>query len=126
MLKYGEKLKKPSQQLRSRMTDAEKVIWFKTRRKQIKNLQFDRQKPIGSYIVDFFCPKAKLVIEIDGGQHYEAKGERQDKIRDEYLKKLGLKILRFQNTDVLKDIDGVVKVICDAIEKGFPPLEKGD
>jgi len=108
------------------MTDAEKVIWFKTRRKQIKNLQFYRQKPIGSYIVDFFCPKAKLVIEIDGGQHYEAKGERQDKIRDEYLKKLGLKILRFQNTDVLKDIDGVVKVICDAIEKGFPPLEKGD
>jgi len=126
MLKYGEKLKKPSQQLRSRMTDAEKVIWFKTRRKQIKNLQFYRQKPIGSYIVDFFCPKAKLVIEIDGGQHYEAKGERQDKIRDEYLKKLGLKILRFQNTDVLKDIDGVVKVICDAIEKGFPSLEKGD
>ncbi len=82
------------------MTDAEKLLWSKIRNKQINELQFYRQKPIGSYIVDFFCPKAKLVVEVDGGQHYEEKGEMEDKIRGAYLNKLGLKVLRFQNVDV--------------------------
>jgi len=123
MLKYSKNLKEPSQRLRKQMTDAERLLWFKIRKKQIKNLQFYRQKPIGNYIVDFFCPRAKLVIEIDGGQHYEIKSEKQDKIRDAHLKRLGLKVLRFQNIDVLKNIDSVVRKIWDEIP--FPPLEKG-
>ena len=68
------------------MTEAEKLLWSKLRRKQIHNLQFYRQKILGEYIVDFYCPKLNLVIEIDGGQHYTIEGENNDKIRDEFLK----------------------------------------
>ena len=124
MLRYGKNLKVSSRQLRKQMTDAERLLWYKIRRKQIKNSQFYRQKPIGNYIIDFFCPKSKLVVEIDGGQHYEIKSEKQDKIRDAHLKRLGLKVLRFQNIDVLKNIDSVIMKIWDEVE--FPPLKKGE
>ncbi|MBU4348506.1 endonuclease domain-containing protein [Patescibacteria group bacterium] len=86
-LSYNKNLKKLSRQLRANFTDAEKLLWSKIRKKQIKNYQFFRQKPIGNYIVDFYCDKAKLVIEIDGGQHYEDKNMRDDKIREVFLEK---------------------------------------
>jgi very-short-patch-repair endonuclease len=70
MLSYDKQLKSLSQRLRKNMTDAENVLWLKLRRKQLKGYQFYRQKIIGKYIVDFYCPKANLVIEIGGGQHY--------------------------------------------------------
>ena len=67
------------------MTEAEKLLWSKVRKKQLKGYQFYRQKNIGNYIVDFYCPAAKLVIELDGGQHYSPKGKEKDKRRDAYL-----------------------------------------
>ena len=70
MLLYNPKLKKYSQELRKNMTDAERQLWSKLRGKQLKGLQIYRQRIIGNYIVDFYCPKANLIIEIDGGQHY--------------------------------------------------------
>jgi len=111
MLRYGKKLKEFSRNLRKNMTDVEKKLWYRIRMKQIKGFQFYRQKPIGNYIVDFYCPKAKLVIELDGGQHYFKTGKEKDTIRDNYLSGLGLKILRFSDEDVLKDMDFVLERI---------------
>ncbi len=111
MLTYNDKLKQPSRQLRNNMTDAETRLWAKLRLRQINGFWFYRQKPIGEYIVDFFCPKAKLVVEVDGGQHFSADGAEYDRIRDEYLESLGLKVMRFTNSEVLKNIEGVVEKI---------------
>ena len=98
------------------MTDAEIFLWSKIRMKQLNNCQFYRQKIIGDYIVDFFCPKFKLVIEVDGGQHYSDDILKSDRDRDEVLKSMGLKVLRFSNLDILKNIDGVVARIIENIE----------
>ena len=74
MLSYNKDLKQLSRNLRSNMTDAEMLLWSRIRGKQLKGFQFYRQKIIGKYIADFYCPKASLVIEIDGGQHYDIEG----------------------------------------------------
>jgi len=111
MFLYNTKLKRYSRELRKNMTDAERLLWSKLRRKQLRNCQFYRQRIIGSYIVDFYCPKAKLIIEVDGGQHYNEEGNRRDKAREDYLKKLGMKILRIPDTEVFKNIEGVIEKI---------------
>jgi very-short-patch-repair endonuclease len=98
------------------MTDSERIVWSKIRKKQIYNVQFYRQKNVGSYIVDFYCPKAKLIIEIDGGQHYEKEGMKKDRERDDYLQGLGLKVLHFSDIDVLKNINGVLERIHDHLK----------
>ncbi len=116
ILKYNQSLKPAARELRKNMTDAEKLLWSKIRGKQIKGAQFYRQKTIGNFIVDFYCRRAKFVIEVDGGQHYEEGGEKRDKERDEYLQSLGLKVLRFTNIEVLKNIEGVVGEIYGEIE----------
>jgi len=115
MLRYNGNLKQPSRELRENMTDAERHLWAKIRMKQLKGYQFYRQKPIGDYIVDFFCPRAKLVIEIDGSQHFSDETSQYDRIRDEYMSSLGLRVLRFTNTDVLTHTDGVVERIEEEI-----------
>ena len=107
------------------MTDAERRLWAKIRMKQKRGCQFYRQKPIGDYIVDFFCPKAKLVIEIDGSQHLVGDTIKYDRIRDEYLSSIGLRVLRFTNADVLTHIERVVESIEEKIPLS-PPLKKGD
>lgn len=99
--------------MRRNMTDAERCLWSRIRHRQLKGLRFLRQRPIGSYIVDFYCPDIKLVIEVDGGQHYIKEMEKRDQIRENYLHSLGLRILRFNNLDVLKNIDGVVDEILE-------------
>jgi very-short-patch-repair endonuclease len=78
MLLYNSRLKQYSQQLRKNMTDAEKALWLKIRGKQLKGYQFYRQKPLGNFIVDFYCPKGNLVIGLDGGQHYSDEGKAKD------------------------------------------------
>ncbi len=112
---YNQNLKPKSQNLRKNMTDAEITLWLKIKGKQIKNKQFYRQKTIGNYIVDFYSPKAKLIIEVGGSQHYEEAGLKKDKARDEYFKSLGLKVLRFTNIEVLKNIQDVVEKIYNEI-----------
>lgn len=74
MLFYNTKLRKYSQELRKNMTEAERLLWSKLRRKQLKGQQIYRQRIIGNFIVDFYCPKSKLIIETDGGQHYTDEG----------------------------------------------------
>ena len=111
MQPYNKNLKQPSRDLRNNMTDAEQLLWQRLRRKQILGLQFYRQKPILNFIVDFYCPAANLVIECDGGQHYTADGLEADRARDQALAQLGLTVLRFDNKQVLTEIDGVVEQI---------------
>jgi len=115
MLHYDRNLKQLSRELRENMTDAERQLWSKIRMKQLKGYQFYRQKPIGDYIVDFFCPRAKLVIEIDGSQHFSDEMTEYDRIRDEHMSSLGLRVLRFTNTEVLTHTDGVVERIEEEI-----------
>ena len=115
MLSYDKQLKTLSQHLRKNMTDAENMLWLKLRRKQLKGHQFYRQKIIGKYIVDFYCPKANLVIELDGGQHYSENGKTKDRIRDEVLVEMGIKVLRFSDRDVFEDIGGVMEGIWSCL-----------
>lgn len=81
------------------------------RGKQLKVCQFYRQKIIGNYIVDFYCPKVNIVIEVDGGQHYSSEGRKRDRLRDDYMAQPGLEVLRFSDSEVIKNIDGVVETI---------------
>ena len=81
--------------------------------KQLNSCQFYRQKTIGNYIVDFYCPGAKLVIEVDGSQHYSEEMMEKDRVRDEYMRNHGLKVLRFDDIGVLTNIEGVVENILE-------------
>ena len=123
MLPYNKNLKTLARELRKNMTDAERRLWSKIRRKQVKKYQFYRQKNIGNYIVDFYCPAAKLIVEIDGGQHYSEEYRKKDEARDKYLSNLDFRVLRFSNSDVLKNIEEVVGEIYKHLEN--PPFRKG-
>ncbi len=93
------------------MTEAESLLWSKIKGKQLKGRQLYRQKIIGDYIADFYCPKAKLVIEVDGGQHYCIEGKEKDRMRDDYMAGAGITVLRFSDREALKDIDLVLQEI---------------
>jgi len=123
MIPFSRSLIAPAKELRKHPTKAEKCLW---KRLQLKHLgfKFYRQKPLGNYIVDFFCPKAHLVIEVDGGHHFTIIGKGNDKLRDEYLKSLNLTVLRFSNSQVINNIDKVVEEIGKILL--HPPLRKGD
>jgi very-short-patch-repair endonuclease len=111
------------------MTDSEQVLWSRLRRKQLRGIQFYRQKPIGGAIVDFFAPYAKLVIEIDGSQRLTPENIRTDKQRSAALARQGLRVLRFTNLQVLQELD--VEFIFQALPDPEtkippgPPLSKG-
>ena len=133
MLRYKAQLKHKARQLRKNMTDSERVLWSRLRGKQISDVQFYRQKPIGEYIVDFFAPRTKLVVEVDGSQHLEGEQAKKDRCRDEYLATVGLKVLRFNSREVLEETDAVVEVIyrtmAEQLNKEIPldpPLRKGE
>jgi very-short-patch-repair endonuclease len=115
MLAYNKKLKQLSRNLRRNMTDAESLLWSRLRNDRLKGLRFYRQKIIGDYIVDFYCPGAKTVIEVDGGQHYSPEGKREDVKRTAYLREAGITVIRFSDRDVLTDIDTVVKKIWEEL-----------
>ena len=93
------------------MTDSERLLWSRLRGKQLKGVQFYRQKPIGDYIVDFYAPKARLVIEVDGSQHEESHHLEKDRRRDDFLTDGGLNVLRFNSNEVLTNIDEITEVI---------------
>ena len=111
MLPYNKSLKEIARELRSNMTEAETALWWRLRKRQLNNYQFYRQRIIANYIVDFYCPERKLVIEIDGSQHYSGLGKIKDKLRDNHLDDLGLKVLRFSAREVMENLEGVLEVI---------------
>ena len=106
-----------ARKLRKSMTDAERALWRLFRDRRMQGWRFRRQEPIGRYIVDFVCFEARLVIEIDGGQHFESE---TDKKRDAYLQSQGFHVLRFWNNDVLSNPDGVYRTIMTALTRCAP------
>lgn len=103
---YNPKLKERSRELRNNSTLAEVLLWENLKSRKLRGYQFARQKPIGNYIVDFFCHDLAFVIEIDGSSHEER--QEQDDVRQDYLESLGLKVVRFLDKDVKSNIQGVV------------------
>jgi very-short-patch-repair endonuclease len=115
---YDPRLKQLARKLRKSMTEAEVIMWQRLRKKQVHNTQFFRQKIIGTYIVDFVAPSKNLIIEIDGGGHFQDGSLiEKDLVREDYLKNQGFTILRFTNTEVMQNIDGVFLKIFDFIER---------
>ena len=114
-MKYNRDNKEYAHQLRKNMTPWERKLWYLF----LKDypVRFQRQKCIDNYIVDFYCFKAKLIIELDGGGHYDAEAERHDQYRTKVLEKYGLKVIRFCNLDVDKNFYGVCTVIDEEIKK---------
>jgi very-short-patch-repair endonuclease len=99
--------------LRKQMTDAERRLWYRLRAHRYNGLKFKRQVPIGRYVVDFASLRAKVVVEVDGGQHAD---RQMDIIRDRYLKRQGFHVLRFWNNDVLQSTDQILSVIAKTVE----------
>jgi very-short-patch-repair endonuclease len=131
MLEYSSNLKEPSRELRRKLTEAENALWSRLRKKQIQGVQFYRQKPIGRYIVDFYAPAAKLVVEVDGSQHFEPEHMKRDAERDLCLAEEGLLVMRFDNLQVLRETDAVVETIARTIQERLeippdPLLSKGE
>ena len=108
-----------ARELRKNMTPQERDLWYKYLRSH--PLKFTRQKVLGKYIADFYCASAKLVIELDGSQHYEEKGLEADRERTEFLKSYGIRVLRIPNNAVTKNLRGVCDYI-DGILNGTIPF----
>ena len=105
-----------ARRLRHDASDVENRLWFRLRSRQVAGAKFRRQEPIGPYFVDFCCVEAKLVIELDGGQHAERRS--QDEMRSEFLRRAGYRILRFWNSDVVENLDAVLERIAAAVRRG--------
>src|SRR6202049_538269 len=111
-----------SRALRKQSTIAEKFLWQKLRRKQFHGLRFRRQFPLGPFFGDFVCLPARLVIEVDGGQHAESPHAEHDSRRSEWLRNQNFRVLRFWNLDIFENIDGVVDRIDSVMrEHPLPP-----
>ena len=117
MIPYNKKLVSNARDLRKNMTPEEKHLWYDFLKKL--PITFHKQKVIGKYIVDFCCPSKKLIIELDGFQHYEEKGLIKDAKRDAFLKERGYKVLRYPNVDIHEKFDDV----CNDILKNLDLLE---
>jgi very-short-patch-repair endonuclease len=113
---YNTDLKEFSRELRSNQTLGETLLWMQLQKKQVRGYQFNRQKPIGNYIVDFYCKKLKLVIEVDGGSHHFEEVIIKDGERQRILEELGMQFLRFTEMDVRKKMDDVILRIESIIE----------
>jgi len=106
--------------LRKEMTEAERVLWSKLRNRQFHGLKFRRQYGIGEYIADFYCPALRLVVELDGGQHYSEEGSAYDRLRAEYMAAMGIRTVRFPNNEVLKNLTGVLAELERWVEEPSP------
>jgi very-short-patch-repair endonuclease len=105
--------------MRKDWTKAEDVFWFNVRARRLNGYKFRRQHLIGPYIVDFVCLRAKLIVELDGGQH--ALQQEYDRERDAFLKKQGFRVLRFWNTELLTNRDGVLETVLRELQSVGAP-----
>lgn len=106
-----KELKPKRKELRNNSTYAEVYFWQLVKGRQLDGRKFRRQTSIGSYIVDFYCPEEKLVVELDGEVHFNAEAVKYDKERTEYIESLGIKVLRFENNEVLNNTEFVLNKI---------------
>ena len=107
-----------ARRLRRQQTDAERILWFRLRGRRLANWKFKRQAPIDCFIVDFVCTDARLIVELDGGQH--AVRTRQDEERTRTLETMGYLVLRFWNNDVMRNLDGVLEEILNTLNQQPP------
>lgn len=112
---------KRRRQLRRDQTPAEKVLWYILRDRRFEGFKFRRQHPCGPYILDFCCIERSLVIELDGGQHFEPRAEAYDQCRSAFLREKGWSILRFTNPELLFEREGVLQTIVVALGSPSPP-----
>jgi very-short-patch-repair endonuclease len=115
-LRYRTRLKPRARSLRLDPTPAERKLWFEYLRGLPQ--KFTRQKPVGSYIVDFYCASHALAVEVDGDSHYTDHGESHDRVRTEALSRLGVRVLRFTNADVQERFEAVCDEIGAQLLKG--------
>ena len=118
MISYNKANISLAKELRRNMTPWEKKLWYQFLRRY--PVRFQRQKAIGSYIVDFYCAKARLVVELDGGGHYEPEQQVQDARRTRELEGMKLTVMRFSNLDVDRNFDGVCRWIDLAVKRPLP------
>ena len=114
--------KQRRRELRRNQTDAEKILWQKLRNRQLYGMKFFRQYSFEAYILDFYCPKLKLAIELDGGQHAEEDRHEYDEHRSKYLKAHGIEVMRFWNNEVMRNMDGVLSRIEERLTPPGLPL----
>ena len=116
---YGAKKQifQKAEMLRAGMTKAEHALWDRLANNQLNGFKFRRQHPIGPYVADFYCHKAKLVIEVDGKDHNQVEQKEYDKDRDFDMKEQGIKVLRFKNEEVLHDIEYVISTIASELKE---------
>lgn len=105
-------------QLRSNMTGPETRLWSRLRARQFQGLKFRRQHGIGPYIVDFYCPEQSLAIEVDGDSHADADQIVKDRQREKYLRSHGLRVIRYINDDIVKNMDGVLEDLAGKVSSG--------
>ena len=118
-------LKHRRMELRRNQTDAEKLFWMRIRNRQFYGMKFFRQYSTGPYILDFYCTKLKLAIELDGGQHTHEDNLEYDAERSAYLKSQGIDVIRFWNHEVLQDTDNVLAMIAQKITPPSPLTLRG-
>jgi len=119
IIPYNPKLKELAKKLRNNMTLGEVLLWNELKQKRMLGYDFDRQKPIDNFIVDFYCKELQLAIEVDGNSHNSDEALCKDEIRQKRLESLGVKFLRFDDEDVKKQLNSVVKTIEFWIQNEF-------
>lgn len=114
-----------ARRLRHAPTDAEQALWKALRRKALYGASFRRQHPVGPYyVLDFYCPSARLAVEIDGGQHALPEAQAHDRRRDAWLAGKNIRMLRFWNNEVSSNLDGVLQTIVTALNLGTTPSRR--
>ena len=103
--------------LRNNMPKAEIILWSKLKGKQMNGFKFRRQYGVGPYVIDFYCPKLKLAIEVDGDSHFKEGAEQYDQKRQKFIESYNIHFLRFANADVYENLEGVIDIILDEIGK---------
>jgi very-short-patch-repair endonuclease len=105
-------MRRRARELRKRMTDAERKLWFALRDRRFARFKFRRQAPIGRFVADFICFERRLIIEVDGSQHADSLSDQR---RNRWLAANGYRVLRFWNNEVLKNLDGVMTLLADTL-----------
>jgi len=117
--------KEKRRRLRNNMSQPEYVLWYYLKNKQLKGYKFRRQVSVGKYVVDFYCPKLKLAIELDGDSHYYPEAKAYDSERSNWIKMFGIKFLRFTNKDVIENKEAVIETIARHLPPLTPPNRRG-
>ena len=127
--------KEKRRSLRHRMPKAEALIWSRLRRKQILGHRFRRQFSVGRFVVDFYAPGLRLAVEIDGDSHFKGNAPTRDPLRQKFIECLGIRVLRFTNLEVYRQLDDVCQAVMTAAQEACeatgaapksPPYEGGD